>query len=113
MNAIIDAQGRRAAPPPGPLVHDVAAPADGVVVGIDNLRMARIASLSGAPQVAGAGVDLRAKLGDAVRAGEPLYRIHACFDADLGFARRMADEDGGFRIGRADEVPREFVPAAG
>jgi len=111
MNAIIDAQGRRAEPPrPGELVFDVNASADGVIVGIDNLRLARIASLSGAPQVPGAGVDLRVKLGDAVRAGQPLYRVHACFAADLGFARRMAAEDPALRIGRPEDVPREFAP---
>jgi thymidine phosphorylase len=111
MNAIIDAQGRRAQPlQPGELVFDVPANADGVVVGIDNLRLARIASLSGAPQVPGAGVDLRVKLGDAVRAGQALYRVHARFPADLAFARRMAVEDPAMRVGRADEVPREFAP---
>ena len=97
MDAIIDAQGRRPdRPAPGALVHEVLAPADGIVTGIDNLRLARIARLSGAPQVPGAGVDLLAKTGDAVRAGQPLYRLHACFEADLEFARRMATEDAGY-----------------
>jgi thymidine phosphorylase len=110
MNAIIDAQGRRAEPlQPGALTYEVMAPADGVVVGIDNLRMARIARMAGAPQVPGAGADLLKKLGDPVRQGEPLYRIHAQYDADLGFARRMADADSAYRIGRAEELPREFV----
>ena len=85
MNAIIDAQGRRASRPSRArwCSTSPAAPS-GVVVAIDNLRLARIARLAGAPQVPGAGVDLRARLGDAVRAGEPLYRMHARFDADLG-----------------------------
>lgn len=114
MNAIIDAQGRRPVPPPlGPLVFDVLAPADGTVVAIDNLRLARIARLSGAPQVAGAGLDLHRRLGDAVRAGEPLYRLHACFEADLEFARRMALQDSALRIGRPEDLPREFVAGAG
>jgi thymidine phosphorylase len=99
MNAIIDAQGRREKPlEAGRLVFDVPASAEGVVVGIDNLRLARIARMSGAPQVPGAGVDLRCKIGDAVRQGQPLYRLHAQFDADLEFARRMALEDAGYRI---------------
>jgi thymidine phosphorylase len=110
MNAIIDAQGRRAVPPePGALVFDVAAVASGVVIGIDNLRLSRIARLSGAPQVQGAGVDLRAKLGDPVRAGDALYRVHAQFEADLEFARRMALQDSGYRIGTPEQVPREYV----
>jgi thymidine phosphorylase len=110
MNAIIDAQGRRAVPPPlGDKVFDVLAPSDGVVVGIDNLRLARIARLSGAPQVPGAGVDLRVKLGQAVKAGDPLYRLHARFEADFSFACRMAQQDSGYRLGSADQVPREFA----
>lgn len=99
MNAIIDAQGRRERPPPlGQLVHEVLAPADAVVRAIDNLRLARIARMSGAPQVPGAGVDLLHKVGDPVRKGEPLYRLHAQFDADLEFARRMAADDPGVQL---------------
>jgi thymidine phosphorylase len=109
MNAIIGAQGRRTPPAPGALVFDVPAPQAGVVVAVDNLRLARIARLSGAPQVAGAGVDLRVRLGDTVREGEPLYRLHARFDADLRFARRMALQDSGFAIGAPGELPTEFV----
>ena len=112
MNAIIDAQGRRAeVAEPGPLVFDVTAPADGVVVAIDNLRVARIARLTGAPQVRGAGVALARKLGDAVRRGEPLYRLHAAYAADLGFARRMAGQDSGYAIGRAEDLPRDLSAA--
>ncbi|MCM5571244.1 thymidine phosphorylase family protein [Burkholderiaceae bacterium FT117] len=114
MNAIIDAQGRRPEPlEPGTLGFEVTAPTDGTVIGVDNLRLARIARLSGAPQVRGAGVDLFVKLGDTVRAGQPLYRVHAQFDADLAFARRMVSEGSGFRIGAADLVPREFATAPG
>lgn len=99
MEALIEAQGRRAAPPPpGALVHEVASAGAGRVAAIDNLRLARIARLAGAPQVAGAGVDLLAKVGSAVQAGQPLYRIHACHAADLGFARDLAVQDAGFRV---------------
>ena len=109
MNAIIDAQGRRSEPPaPGPVVHEVLAGADGFVTGIDNLRLARIARLSGAPQVGGAGVDLFAPLGQPVQAGQPLYRLHARFEADLEFARRLAEADSGYRIGGAQDVPRDY-----
>jgi thymidine phosphorylase len=112
MNAIIDAQGRNAEPlAAGRLSFDVKAPTDGTVIGVDNLRLARIARLSGAPQVRGAGVDLHVKLGDAVRAGQALYRVHAQFDADLEFARRMAVEGSGFRLGAAEHAPRGFAAA--
>lgn len=99
MNAILDAQGRRKEPVrPGPLVFEVVAPSQGEISGIDNLRLARIARLTGAPQVEGAGVDLFARLGSKVLAGQPLYRLHACFEADLAFARRMAEADSGFTV---------------
>ena len=102
MNAIIDAQGRNRLPlEAAPLTYDVVAPAPGVVAAIDNLRIARIARMAGAPQVRGAGIDLFRKLGDDVTAGEPLYRVHARFEADLRFARQLADADGGYQVGGA------------
>ncbi len=114
MNEIIDAQGRRAEPlEVGRLGFDVTASIDGTVIGVDNLRLARIACLSGAPQVRGAGVELYVKLGDPVGAGQPLYRVHAQFDADLEFARHMVNEGSGFSLGAAEEVPREFAAAPG
>jgi thymidine phosphorylase len=102
MEAIIDAQGRRAdVPTLGELTHDVKAEQAGAVSAIDNLRLARIARLAGAPQVSGAGVDLLRKVGDPVRAGQALYRIHARYAADLGFAREMAARDSGYLLGAA------------
>ena len=114
MNAIIDAQGRRAEPVSvGSLSFDVEAPADGVVIGIDNLRLARIARLSGAPQVRGAGIDLHVQLGERVQAGQTLYRVHAQFEADLEFAHRMVADGSAFTLGRADQVPRDYAAAQG
>ncbi|MBQ0943908.1 thymidine phosphorylase family protein [Ideonella sp. 4Y16] len=99
LQAIIDAQGRRAEPPAlGTLVHEVCAPQAGRMAAIDNLRLARIARLAGAPQVPGAGVDLLHKVGDAVAAGELLYRLHAQYPADLAFARELAQTDSGYRL---------------
>lgn len=90
LEAIVDAQGRRLAPPaPGALVFDAVAAHDGRVTAIDNLRLARIARLTGAPQVPGAGLDLFVRIGSRVKAGQTLYRLHAAFEADLGFARQM------------------------
>ena len=79
-------------------MHEVTAPRSGVVHAIDNLRLARIARLTGAPQVEGAGVDLLDRLGSQVTQGAPLYRLHACFEADLTFARHMAEQDSGFAL---------------
>lgn len=99
MEAIIDAQGRRAGPNHlGRLRHDVAAARGGAVTAIDNLQLAHIARLAGAPMDKGAGVDLHHKLGDTVQAGEPLYSIHAEFNADFQFARESAERDCGFTV---------------
>jgi thymidine phosphorylase len=87
----------------------VVAPAAGVVTGIDNERLARIARLAGAPKVKGAGVDLFRKLGEKVDRDEPLYRIYADSAAELEFARQVAARATGYTIGTADAVPQVFV----
>jgi thymidine phosphorylase len=105
MNAIIDAQGRVGSPPVlGALSTELRAGQGGVVLAIDNLRLSRIARLAGAPMVPGAGVDLLAKVGDKVLAGQPLYRLYAQFEADLAFASELARRDAGYLIGSASGV---------
>lgn len=113
MRDIIAAQGGKDFdhnhPPLGPLSFEVLAPASGVVAGIDNLQIARIARLAGAPKVQRAGVDLLCKLGDTVAAGDVLYRVYAGYAADLEFARQASNRASAYRIGTADDVPRVFV----
>ncbi len=110
MERIIEAQGRQpTVTPPGALVREVLADADGTVTGIDNLQVARIARMAGAPMDKGAGVDLLKKLGDRVEKGEPLYRVHASFAADFRFACALVDSESGYRIGAPDEVPALFA----
>ena len=113
MNAIIAAQGAREFdhlnPALGALSFEVTAAEPGVVVGIDNFQIARIARLAGAPKVKGAGVDLMRKLGDSVQAGEVLYRVYASYPADLEFARSATRRDQGFKMGQAGDVPSVFV----
>jgi thymidine phosphorylase len=107
MNAIIEAQGRREFDAERPVLAphslEVSATRDGVVAAIDNARLARLARLTGAPKVHGAGVDLYRKLGDRVERGEPLFRVYAGFRSDAGFARDWADRGSGYTISeRAD-----------
>lgn len=113
MQAIIRAQGARPfnadRPACGRLHFDIPAQADGVVTGIDNQQIARIARLAGAPKVQGAGVDLFRKLGEGVRQGDPLYRVYADYPADLEFARQACSRASGYSLGSADEVPHHFV----
>jgi len=97
--SIVDAQG--ASPQSytsGRLTRDIIAPASGTITAIDNLQMARIARLAGAPMDKGAGIDLYKKLGDQVRESEPIYRIYSEFNADFEFARQAAELDNGYGI---------------
>ena len=113
MNAIMAAQGQKVfdhnSPQLGELTFDVFANVSGVVTGIDNLQIARIARLAGAPKVIGAGVDLFRKLGDAVAVGDLLFRVHANFQSDFEFSRQACAKSNGYTIGNADEVPHVFV----
>ncbi|MES0328501.1 MAG: thymidine phosphorylase, partial [Gammaproteobacteria bacterium] len=88
---------------------DVLSPANGVIVNIDNLQMTHIARFAGAPIDKGAGVDLFKKLGDKVKKGEPLYRIHAEFPSDFNFALTLCERDSGYLIGKEDQIPKAFV----
>lgn len=94
---------------PGPLCIEIKASQDGVVTRLDNYQLAKIASLAGAPMERAAGVDLLKKLGDTVKEGEILYRIHAAFAADFNFARHLAEQDSGYRIGSADEISKTYM----
>jgi thymidine phosphorylase len=82
----------------GTHVQDVVALHAGTVVAIDCARIGRIARLAGAPISKGAGIDLLKKVGDPVKAGEPLYRIHAVVDTDFMFAAEMAYDASGYDI---------------
>ncbi|HEX5805587.1 MAG TPA: thymidine phosphorylase family protein [Macromonas sp.] len=113
MRAIIEAQGAKPFdhnhPQLGALSFEVYAPKAGVVTGIDNVQIARIARLAGAPKVQGAGVDLACKLGDTVVEGALLYRVYAAYPADLEFARQASQKSSAYTLGTADEMPHVFV----
>ena len=99
MRSIIDAQGRNeVSREVGHLCRNIEANRDGTVTAIDNLQMARIARLAGAPMDIGAGVDLHRKVGDVVSRGDTLYAIYADFDADFVFAIEAASQNTGFSI---------------
>ncbi len=105
MNAIVDAQGRREVHLAiGKRSFDVLSPTMGVVAGIDNFQLARIAHYAGAPMEKGAGVYLYKKLGDAVEEGEALFRVYSEYPADQNFAHGLCVERNGYSIGRADEI---------
>lgn len=99
LDRMIDAQGAPPRPAPiGTLVFEAPAARDGVVSQIDCFRIARIARTAGAPNDPGAGIDLRKKIGDVVRKGEPLYCIHGLDQADFAAACEASSEASGFLI---------------
>lgn len=81
-----------------PLCYEVVARHSGWVEAVDCLRIAQVARLAGAPTDPGAGLELLKRKGEAVRAGDPLYRIHGLDPADFGFAKEAADEISGFKV---------------
>jgi len=110
MNQIIKAQGEKLIDlQPGQLSYEVCADRDGVVTDIDNFQTAKIARIAGAPMVRTAGVDLLKKLGDSVTKGEPLFRIHAEFEADFMFAKNLAIQNTGYSIGDDVQVLKPLI----
>lgn len=84
--AIVKAQGGMKKLQPGKFRQCVRSPASGRVRSIHNLKMAKAAKLAGAPIDAGAGIYLRAKVGDVVRKGQVVFEIHAETADELRFA---------------------------
>src|ERR671938_17954 len=95
-------------PPDAPLptaaeTHPVLAPADGVLVRLDALAVGIAAWRLGAgrarkedPVQAAAGIELHAKPGAKVRAGEPLLTLHT--DTPDRFEAALHDLEGGYEI---------------
>jgi len=99
MERLIDAQGRRKEVlQPGNYHHEICAPLDGTISAIDCHLIARIARLAGAPMDKGAGIDLLHKVGERVRRGEVLYRIHAHSETGLLYARELAIASSGYTV---------------
>jgi thymidine phosphorylase len=87
LEAICAAQGGMQEPPTSPLTRVVPATRDGMVAGIDNRRLARLAKLAGAPRAPTAGVELHTRLGASIEQGDPLLTIHAETPGELDYAR--------------------------
>jgi thymidine phosphorylase len=99
MQKIIDAQGpSQCRTDLGTLKTDVLAANDGVVTGIDCLRLNRVARMAGAPIDKGAGIRVLKKIGDRVEKGEPVYRIHAFEPSEYELAAAAAKLDNGYQI---------------
>lgn len=111
LHAIIQVQGVRQRPGLGRLTCDVKSSGTGVVTAIDNLFIARLARLTGAPNDKGAGIDLYKKMGDAVQSGDVLYRIYAESQSDFAFAQSFLASGTGYEIGEPIDFPAFFAEA--
>jgi thymidine phosphorylase len=98
LERIIETQGRREIVRPGSFKQPVKARRSGTVREIDGWAIAGIARLAGAPMDKSAGIDLMAQPGEQVRAGDPLYMIHAGSEADLAAAAALATKSSGYGL---------------
>lgn len=87
---ICQAQGLCRSPPEAPLKEGWAAPRSGVLTHINNRKLARLAKLAGAPDDKAAGVELHAKLGETIAAGQPIVTVHAEAPGELAYALAYA-----------------------
>ncbi|WP_285594673.1 thymidine phosphorylase [Kineosporia sp. NBRC 101731] len=90
--------------------HQVLAPADGVLVGLDAMAVGVSAWRLGAgrsrkedPVQAGAGVEMHVKPGGEVRAGEPLFTLHT--DTPERFDQAVEALEGGYQIAPYGDRP--------
>lgn len=83
---ICEAQGGIREPGRAPHRHSIVAPRAGTVQAIDNRLLARAAKLAGAPKAAVAGLEVHARLGQAVEKGQPLFTLHAAAPGELAYA---------------------------
>jgi thymidine phosphorylase len=83
---ICEAQGGIRTPPVSMHRHPLIAGQAGLVVDIDNRRIARLAKLAGAPESKAAGVEMHVRLGDPVVVGQPLCTVHADAPGELAYA---------------------------
>ncbi|WP_044514088.1 thymidine phosphorylase family protein [Hymenobacter sp. DG25B] len=84
---ICQAQGGLHFPRPAALHWDMVASRPGLVLNIDNRRLATLAKLAGAPWKASAGIDLHVRLRQPVQAGQPLFTLYAESPGELTYAR--------------------------
>jgi thymidine phosphorylase len=90
--AICEAQGGLRELPLASHRWVAAAPSSGRITAIDNRVLSRAAKLAGAPKAPAAGIDVHARLGDIVRAGQPLFTLHAQAPGELAYAQRYVED---------------------
>jgi AMP phosphorylase len=84
--------------PVGDKRYIITSPADGYVSSIDNASINAIAKAAGSPRCKGAGVKLYAKMGYAVKKGDPVIEIFAERDSNLREAQAVVARKPPFLI---------------
>jgi thymidine phosphorylase len=90
--AICAAQGGMRAIPTAAHTYPYRAKRDGVVLAIDNRRLALLAKLAGAPADPVAGVDLHTPVGSRIHQGDTLFTVHAQAPGQLDYALHYLHE---------------------
>ncbi len=97
MRQIISAQGRNKFKlQPARHSFCIVAESSGIVKEINNLFIAKIARLSGAPKNPAAGVYIHKQVGDSVKKGETLLTVYSESTEKLNHSRQFAKERGIF-----------------
>ena len=87
---ICEAQGGMRVPPVAGHRRALPAGRSGVVVELNNRKLAKLAKLAGAPDDKAAGIEMHVRRGTAVRTGDPLCTVHAETRAELDYAFEYA-----------------------
>lgn len=99
---IIHAQGGKDIDPesltPCPLQYTVTAPKTGIVATLDNISIARIARMAGAPKDPDAGILLHRHCGDSVKKGDPILTIYAHTKEKMSYALEILKEVDGIIV---------------
>ena len=105
--AICEAQDGLRTPPVADCRYEVTADNAGYLAAIDNLRLAKVAKLAGAPAAPAAGIELLVRLGEHVDSGRVIMIVHAEAPGELEYALDyMRQQPDIFRIDR----DRAFAP---
>ena len=92
---ICEAQGGLREPPRSTVSRPVLAARSGRLIAMNNRTLGRLAKLAGAPDDKAAGVELHARLGDEIAAGEVLLTVHADAPGALAYALDYAAANSG------------------
>lgn len=95
MQQIIELQGAKTLDlQPAKYSLDITAPQSGRIEAIDNLHIAHLAHIAGAPFDKKAGIDLIHKVGQQVNQGDLLYRIYCERQANQQFVKDLIHRQG-------------------